>query len=95
MFKFLFEGKIGEMLAPVTGISNQIFLTIQQFKNDEFQQLLATSNYDLKTLENGYAAIHVACRYGNRFALEVILNRGISSDGFGEDFPVFKFVYRY
>eukprot|EP01038_Epipyxis_sp_PR26KG_P005459 gene5459-7557_t len=80
MFNFIFEGKIGEMLAPVVPTS-QLFLSIQHHKNDDVQMLIATNAQELtKFSESGYTAIHVACRYNNRLALEIILNNGISVD---------------
>ena len=80
MFKFLFEGKIGEMLAPVTGFSNQLFLAIQHHRNEEFNSLIASSSYDLSSCaECGYACIHVACRYNNRYVLDLLLVKGIPS----------------
>eukprot|EP01035_Chromulina_nebulosa_P001360 gene1360-1813_t len=83
MFNFIFEGKIGEILAPVVP-SNQLFLAIQHHKNDEIQTFMSKNQYDVNEklilLEGGYAAIHVACRYNNKYALELILSKGISVD---------------
>ena len=78
MFNFIFDGKIGEMLAPVVP-SNQLFLAIQHHKNEEIPPLLLTMdvNNSQKLVEGGYSAIHVACRYNNRFALELILSKGL------------------
>lgn len=78
MFNFIFEGKIGEMLAPVAP-SSPLFLAIQNHRNDEIQSLLLTIDYrdSLKLSEGGYSAIHVACRYNNRFALELLLSKGL------------------
>ena len=73
MFNFIFDGKIGEMLAPVVP-TNKLFLAIQHHKNDEVQQLML--NNDIQRNDGGYAAVHVACRYNNKFALEMILSRG-------------------
>jgi len=79
MFNFIFEGKIGEILAPVVP-SNQLFLAIQHHRNQEIQNLMSNNSYDvnekLLLLEGGYGAIHVACRYNNKFALELILSKG-------------------
>lgn len=76
MFNFLFEGKIGDILAPVVP-SNQLFLAIQHFKNAELNNLLNSTGYNPAALaDGGYAAIHVACRYNNRVALEILLSRG-------------------
>ena len=36
MFNFIFEGKLGEILAPVLP-SNQLYLAIQHHKNAEVQ----------------------------------------------------------
>ncbi len=78
MFNFIFDGKIGEMLAPVVP-SNQLFLAIQHHKNDEIPALLLSMdvNNSQKLVEGGYSAIHVACRYNNRFALELLLSKGL------------------
>lgn len=76
MFNFLFDGKIGDILAPVVP-SNQLFLAIQHHRNAEIHTLLSSSNYDASLLaDGGYAAIHVACRYNNRYALDVLLSKG-------------------
>jgi hypothetical protein len=75
MFNFLFDGKIGDMLAPVVP-GSKLFLAIQHHRNDEVQQLINSS--DLNHAESGSCAIHVACRYNNRFALDAILSRGKS-----------------
>ncbi len=76
MFNFLFEGKIGDILAPIVP-SNQLFLAIQHFKNGEINNLLNVNGYNPAALaDGGYAAIHVACKYNNRYALEVLLARG-------------------
>lgn len=78
MFNFIFDSKIGEMLAPVVP-SNQLFLAIQHHKNDEIPALMLSmdSNSSQKLSEGGYSAIHVSCRYNNRFALELLLSKGI------------------
>lgn len=76
MFNFLFEGKIGEYLAPVLP-NNQLYLAIQHHKNNEVQQLILSGQSDFRRVsESGYAAIHVSCRYNNFFALDLILQQG-------------------
>lgn len=74
MLGFLFDGKIGEMLAPVVP-ANKLFLAIQHHKNDEVQQLMLNNDLQ-RNADGGYAAIHVASRYNNRFALEMIISKG-------------------
>ena len=53
MFNFLFDGKIGEILAPVTGTS-QLYLAIQHHRNSEVQSLInAQTGYSLSnSIEN-------------------------------------------
>ena len=76
MFNFLFDGKIGDILAPVVP-SNQLFLAIQHFKNDQLVGLLSQTGYDgNRQIQGEYSAIHVACRYNNRYALDMLLARG-------------------
>jgi hypothetical protein len=76
MFNFLFEGKIGDILAPVVP-TNQLFLAIQHQKNHELPALLDKNNNATNNLNDcGYAAIHVACRYNNRYAVDLLLSRG-------------------
>lgn len=76
MFNFLFDGKISEILAPVVP-SNQLFLAIQHHKNNEISNLLDSIGYNPMALaDGGYAAIHVACRYNNRYALDILLAKG-------------------
>ena len=77
MFNFLFDGKIGDILAPVVP-SNQLFLAIQHHKNDQILGLLSSTGYNGHQQVNGnYSAIHVACRYNNRYAIDVLVQRGI------------------
>jgi hypothetical protein len=76
MFNFLFDGKIGGILAPMVP-SNQLFLAIQHHKNGDILSLLAVANYDPSRVPDGdYAAIHVACRYNNRYALDLLISKG-------------------
>jgi hypothetical protein len=80
MFKFLLEGKIGEILAPVTGISNQLFLAIQHHRNDEVNHIVISNSSDWNsTADSGYSALHVSCRYNNRFAVDLLLSRGFKN----------------
>ena len=78
MFNFLFEGKIGEILAPVAGTPNQFHLAIQHNKNVEVQNIVnSSSNAALNILsESGIAPLHIACRYNNTFAVELLVSRG-------------------
>ena len=71
-------GKLGEILAPVTGSSNNFFSAIQHHDNVEVQSLLLNSaDTDMsRANENGYSAIHCACRYNNMFAVDLIMSRG-------------------
>lgn len=79
MFSFLFEGKIGEMLAPVMP-ANQLYLAIQNHRQAEVQSLVASQQFDLrKAGDAGYMAIHVACRFNNVPALDLIVQQGMSS----------------
>ena len=75
MFNFLFDGKLGDILAPVVP-SNQLYLAIQHFKNDQIPGLLNIVGYDPNKIESGYGAIHVACRYNNRYALDLLIAKG-------------------
>ena len=80
MFNFIFEGKLGEILAPVLPL-NQLFLAIQHGRNAEMQDIILSNKVDIRsTGESGYGAIHVAARYANQIALEVLINRGVSID---------------
>jgi hypothetical protein len=76
MLRFLLEGSLGDILAPVTGTLNQLNLAIQHHRNNE---ITAKENVDLAKIgDSGYATIHVACRFNNRFAFDFILGRGLS-----------------
>lgn len=78
MFNFIFEGKIGEMLAPVSGPTSQLLLAVQHHRNEDMRNIIETTGLDLgKSGDGGYSAIHVAARYDNRYALEFILSRGL------------------
>jgi hypothetical protein len=79
MLRFLLEGSLGDILAPVTGTLNQLNLAIQHHRNNEITAILAKENVDLAKIgDSGYATIHVACRFNNRFAFDFILGRGLS-----------------
>lgn len=77
MFNFIFEGKIAEILAPVSGISSQLCLAVQHHRNEDVRNLVDSASSDLsKCSDSGYHAIHVACRYNNRFAFDLLTSRG-------------------
>jgi len=76
MFNFIFEGKIGEYLAPVMP-TNQLFLAIQHHRNSEVQNFILTNQCNYRNnSDSGYAAIHVACRYNNSYAIELLAAQG-------------------
>ncbi len=75
MLNFIFDSKLADILAPVVPTS-KLFLAIQHNRNDEVQQLMLNNDLQ-RNADGGYAAIHVACRHNNRFALEAILAKGI------------------
>lgn len=79
MFNFIFDGGLGEILAPMAG-SNKLFLAIQHHRNDEIQSQVSLNTYEIneKLLlkEGGYGALHVAAKYNNMYALVLILNKG-------------------
>jgi len=76
MFSFLFEGKLGEMLAPVMPM-NKLYLAIQNHQQAEVQHIIASQQFDLrKASDAGYMAIHVACRFNNLMALDLIIQQG-------------------
>lgn len=77
IFKHLLEGRIADILAPVTGIFNQLYLAIQHHKNDEVEQILSNSSVDWNKSSDGVMALHVACRYNNRIALDLLLSKGV------------------
>jgi ankyrin repeat protein len=77
MLRWVLEGSLGDILAPVTGPLNQLNLAIQHQRNNEITAILQRENIDLAKIgDSGYTALHVACRYGNRFAFELIVGRG-------------------
>jgi hypothetical protein len=49
MFKF-FEGALGDILAPVSGPSNALFLAIQHHKDDEVRKILSSHETDVSRL---------------------------------------------
>lgn len=77
MFNFLFEGTIGELLAPNS--QSPLFNAIQKNEQDVIQNMIATaSTVDICRIEDcGYSAVHAACRYNNLFALQLIFSRGV------------------
>lgn len=77
MFNFIFDGKLGEILAPLQP-SNQLFLSIQHHKHNDLKLLLSTmSNHEITTLcDGGMYAVHVACKFSNMPALEWLLEKG-------------------
>ena len=85
MFNFLLNTKAGEYLAPVAG-TNQLFLAIQYHKDEQFKNLIQTASYETNQKfilrEHGYSCIHVACRYNNEFATELLLAKGMKFNSF-------------
>jgi hypothetical protein len=78
MFNFIFEGKIGDILAPVVP-TNKLFLAIQHHRNNEIQPMWDSTMSNPNVLSDGtQSPIHVACRYNNRYAVEFALSRGTS-----------------
>jgi len=78
MFNFLFDGKIGDILAPIQSPIQQFHLAIQHHRNNEVEQLILSGTIELGNISNcGYADIHVACRYNNIHILNILLRRGI------------------
>lgn len=77
MFNFLFEGKLGEMLAP--SMQNPLIAAIMRNDQDAIQTLVAgSSTIEIcRNDESGYSAVHAACRYNNLFALQLIFSRGV------------------
>lgn len=77
MFNFLFEGKLGEMLAP--SLQSPLMTAIMRNDQDAIQNLVAgSSTMDIcRNDESGYSAVHAACRYNNLFALQLIFSRGV------------------
>ena len=67
-----------EILAPVGGPVQKLFLSIQHQRNDETRDLILSGGIDLsKNSESGYGPVHIACKYNNRFALDLLLQRGV------------------
>lgn len=74
LFNFIFDGTLGEMLAPVIP-SNQLHLAIQHQKNDQVGQLLMNmSEMELSSLLN--ASLIIAARFNNLIALRLLIDRG-------------------
>ena len=81
MFGF-FEGVLGDILAPIVP-QNQLFLAIQHHRHQETQDLVATNQFDIRKLgDSGCGPIHVACKYNNRFALDLLIQRGEYQDDY-------------
>ena len=81
MFNFILDGKIGELLAPVSDENHKLHLAIQHFRNDEARQLMQNSTFDLSRLNSsGISVLHVCCRYNNREMLDVLFQRGLQLD---------------
>lgn len=76
MFNFLFDGTIGDILAPVVP-SNKLYLAIQHHRNNEIDGLWNITMKSANQLaDDTQAPIHVACRYNNRYAVDFALSRG-------------------
>lgn len=83
MFSYLeqqFTG-VAEMLAPVGGPHQQLFLAIQHQRNEEARNLIFNSGLDVsRNSESGYGAIHMACKFNNRTVFDMLISRGISME---------------
>lgn len=81
MFNFLFDGSIGDYLAPVQTPVQQLHLAIQHHRNSEVVQLIETGTVQQhqfgSIIASGYADIHLACRYNNAFVVELLHSKGI------------------
>lgn len=77
MLNFFFEGKIGEMLAPVTGTQNKLFLAIQHQKNDTIQSLINEAGDISRVSEGGLYVIHAAAKFNNFYAMDLVLKYGV------------------
>lgn len=78
MFNFIFEGKIGEMLAPISNPNQQLFLAIQHHRQEEVKKILSDGVVNITSnADSGYSAIHIACRYNNRLAVDILRSYGV------------------
>ena len=76
MFNFIFDGKLGEILAPVGSPAHAFFLAIQHHKNGDVQNEIIKNPNLANVFESGHYPIHWACRYNNTFVLDLLLSRG-------------------
>ena len=81
MFNFIFNGDIGQVLAPVNDPYEKLYIAIQQHNNTQVQSILAEHLIDLhKWNKLGVAAIHIACKSNNVWMVDYLLNAGIEPD---------------
>jgi ankyrin repeat protein len=56
----------------------KLFLAIQHQRNDEARDLIYNGGIDVsKNGDGGYGPVHIACKYNNRFVLDLLLSRGV------------------
>lgn len=78
MFNFLFDGSIGNMLAPIQSPTQQYQLAIQHHRNDEARHFIQSGKIRVGDIVDcGLADIHVACRFNNQLILELLLSQGL------------------
>jgi ankyrin repeat protein len=65
-----------EILAPVAGPTNALFLAVQHHQNDEVRILMNSQADGARVNENGYSAIHCACRYNNMYVIDLVMFQG-------------------
>ena len=70
-----------ELVAPITN-NNQLYLAIQNSRNDEAKFLIDMNNAEFNIhglMANcGHGALHLACRFNNKEVLDALTNKGVS-----------------
>jgi hypothetical protein len=76
IFIYIHIHPFSELLAPVAGPTNALFLAVQHHQNDEVRILMNSQADGARVHENGYSAIHCACRYNNMYVIDLVMFQG-------------------
>eukprot|EP00611_Tribonema_gayanum_P004873 TRINITY_DN14102_c0_g1_i1.p1 TRINITY_DN14102_c0_g1~~TRINITY_DN14102_c0_g1_i1.p1 ORF type:complete len:105 (-),score=44.12 TRINITY_DN14102_c0_g1_i1:717-1031(-) len=65
MFNFLFQGNLGDIIAPIQSPEQQLLIAIQNRQMDKVQQLLEVQRVPANCRnQSGVTPVHMACQAG-------------------------------
>ncbi|CAM9730917.1 unnamed protein product [Chrysoparadoxa australica] len=81
MFNFLFQGNLGELIAPIQSPEQQLLIAIQNRQHDKIHELLEVKRVPAGcSNDKGVTPIHMACQMGQRELVQRLLDRGANAN---------------